>query len=90
VTDPFGLAVVTGSVGAVHTMTRTGLSPRLCTHSPEPFVEIHPADAKAAKLADGGTAKITTPYGSSILKVIFANGQRRGSCEAARTFAQVS
>src|SRR5579871_5986566 len=28
-----------------HTMTRTGMSPRLGAHLPEPFVEIHPADA---------------------------------------------
>jgi assimilatory nitrate reductase catalytic subunit len=62
-----------------HTMTRTGLSPRLCAHSPAPFVEIHPADAAAAKLVDCGTAKITTRYGSAILPVSFAAGQWRGS-----------
>ena len=28
-----------------HTMTRTGLSPRLGQHLPEPFVEVHPDDA---------------------------------------------
>ena len=28
-----------------HTMTRTGLSPRLGAHLPEPYVEIHPDDA---------------------------------------------
>ena len=60
-------------------MTRTGSSPRLCAHSPEPFIEIHPADAEAAKLVDGGFAKITTRYGSAILKVAFTAGQRRGS-----------
>ena len=27
-----------------HTMTRSGLSPRLCAHAPEPFVAVHPAD----------------------------------------------
>ncbi len=34
-----------------HTMTRTGLSPRLSTHIAEPFVEIHPDDA--ARLRPG-------------------------------------
>ncbi|MGC2122235.1 MAG: molybdopterin-dependent oxidoreductase [Xanthobacteraceae bacterium] len=62
-----------------HTMTRSGSSPRLCAHSPEPFVEVHPADAEAAGLADRGFAKVTTPYGSSILKVAIAPGQQRGS-----------
>jgi assimilatory nitrate reductase catalytic subunit len=62
-----------------HTMTRTGNSPRLATHSPEPFVEIHPADAKAAKLTDGGFAKVSTRHGTAILKVRLADGQMRGS-----------
>ena len=62
-----------------HTMTRTGLSPRLCAHSPEPTVEIHPADAKLAKLDDGGFAKVTTESGSAILKVSISEGQQRGT-----------
>ncbi len=60
-------------------MTRTGLSPRLCVHSPVPLIEIHPADAAAAKLADGDTAKITTRHGSAILRVSVTAAQRRGS-----------
>jgi assimilatory nitrate reductase catalytic subunit len=62
-----------------HTMTRTGLSPRLCAHSPEPTVEIHLADAKLAKLDDGGFAKVTTDSGSAILKVSISEGQQRGT-----------
>jgi assimilatory nitrate reductase catalytic subunit len=63
-----------------HTMTRTGLSPRLGAHSPEPFVEIHPDDARATRLADGGFAKVTTQYGTALFKVVIRHtGQRRGS-----------
>jgi assimilatory nitrate reductase catalytic subunit len=62
-----------------HTMTRTGMSPRLGSHSPEPFIEIHPADAMARKLTDGGFAKVTTPFGSAILKVAVTAGQQRAS-----------
>jgi assimilatory nitrate reductase catalytic subunit len=62
-----------------HTMTRTGLSPRLSTHLPEPLVEIHPQDAQAARLADGGYARITTRYGASVVKVAISDGQRPGS-----------
>jgi assimilatory nitrate reductase catalytic subunit len=62
-----------------HTMTRTGASPRLGAHSPEPFIEIHPADAETRKLTDGGFAKITTQFGSTILKVAVTAGQQRGS-----------
>ncbi len=62
-----------------HTMTRSGLSPRLGAHLPEPFVEVHPADASARALADGGFARVTTRYGSCVLKVAVSGRQRRGS-----------
>ncbi len=62
-----------------HTMTRTGLSPRLGAHFPEPFVEVHPEDAAKAKLFNGGFARLTTLHGTCILKIIFSEGQRRGS-----------
>jgi assimilatory nitrate reductase catalytic subunit len=62
-----------------HTMTRSGLSARLGTHAPEPFVEVHPADAKAMDLADGGFAKVATRWGSCVLKVAVSDRQRRGS-----------
>jgi assimilatory nitrate reductase catalytic subunit len=55
------------------------MSPRLCAHSPQPFIEIHPDDAQAAGLADGGLAKVTTQYGSATLKVFCHAGQQRGS-----------
>jgi assimilatory nitrate reductase catalytic subunit len=62
-----------------HTMTRSGLSARLGAHAPEPFVEVHPADAKAMKLADGGFAQVATRWGSCVLKVTVSDRQRRGS-----------
>jgi assimilatory nitrate reductase catalytic subunit len=62
-----------------HTMTRSGLSPRLAGHQPEPYVELHPRDAAAAKLTDGGFARVTTAHGSCTLKVVVSSGQQRGS-----------
>ena len=47
-----------------HTMTRSGLSPRLGMHLPEPFVEVHPADAAAVGLAMDGFARVSTRYGA--------------------------
>ena len=50
-----------------HTMTRTGLSPRLTTHIAEPFAEIHPDDAARAGLgracwrASGRRTKLGAP-----------------------------
>ena len=76
----FPLRLNTGRVrDQWHTMTRTGKSPRLGAHSPEPCIEVHQDDAKAAKLADGGFAKITTRHGSAILKVAVQAGQQQGS-----------
>ncbi len=78
--DAFPLRLNTGRVrDQWHTMTRTGLSPRLCAHSPQPFIEIHPDDAKAAGLGDGGLAKVTTQHGSATFEVFHHAGQQRGS-----------
>jgi assimilatory nitrate reductase catalytic subunit len=62
-----------------HTMTRSGLSARLGAHLPEPFIEVHPVDAKAMELTDGGFATVTTRFGQCVLKVIVSDRQRRGS-----------
>lgn len=61
-----------------HTMTRTGLSPKLARHREEPLVEIHPEDAVTLGLDDGGLARLTTPQGESVFRVAHHSGQRRG------------
>ena len=61
-----------------HTMTRTGSSPRLGQHLPEPSVEIHPDDAIKYSVTDGDFARITTDYGQCVLKVIVSERQQRG------------
>ena len=60
-----------------HTMTRTGLSQRLGQHTPEPFVEVHPEDARARGLQD--FARVATAHGEGIFKVALSEGQQRGS-----------
>jgi assimilatory nitrate reductase catalytic subunit len=52
-----------------HTMTRTGRSPRLAEYLPEPFVDIHPQDALLAAARDGELARVTTRWGSMIVRV---------------------
>jgi assimilatory nitrate reductase catalytic subunit len=59
-------------------MTRTGKSPRLSVHMDEPFVEVHPDDAAAAGLDDGGFACVFSLHGSVVLRVRCSEGQRRG------------
>jgi assimilatory nitrate reductase catalytic subunit len=62
-----------------HTMTRTGLSPRLASHRPEPALAVNPADAAAFGLADGGLARVASAHGSAVLRVAFDSGQARGT-----------
>ena len=61
-----------------HSMTRTGLSPRLSQHRREPLVEIHPRDAFARRLTEGSLAKVLTPLGESIFRVRISDAQRPG------------
>ena len=61
-----------------HTMTRTGLSPKLARHREEPLVEVHPADAARLGLADGCLARVATPQGDSLYRVAVADSQRAG------------
>ncbi|WP_454617847.1 nitrate reductase [Bradyrhizobium cenepequi] len=61
-----------------HTMTRTGASPRLGQHLPEPFVEVHPDDALRYGVSDGSFARVTTDYGQCTLRVVVSERQQRG------------
>jgi assimilatory nitrate reductase catalytic subunit len=61
-----------------HTMTRSGLSPRLGQHLPEPFVEIHPDDAIRFGIIDDSFARVVTDYGQCTLKVAVSERQQRG------------
>jgi assimilatory nitrate reductase catalytic subunit len=62
-----------------HTMTRTGLSPRLAHHAAEPFVEMHPDDSATGGLTDGGFARVRSRHGECVLSVVVSEGQQRGS-----------
>ena len=78
--DAFPLRLNTGRVrDQWHSMTRSGLSATLASHRPEPFLEIHPADAKTHGLTHDGFAIVRTPHGACILKVVICAGQQRGS-----------
>jgi assimilatory nitrate reductase catalytic subunit len=68
-TDQWPLVLNTGRIrDQWHTMTRTGMVPRLSGHLPEPFVEINPADAAAAGIAEGSIARVQTAKGSCVLR----------------------
>lgn len=65
-----------------HTMTRTGLSPRLSQHLAEPFIELHPNDATRLGLAAATLAEVASPQGKAILRVLITDRLREGECFA--------
>ncbi|MDR6955280.1 assimilatory nitrate reductase catalytic subunit [Ancylobacter sp. 3268] len=79
-TDPaFPLRLNTGRIrDQWHTMTRTGLSPRLGGHLPAPFVEMHPADAAALGIEAGDFVRLSSVHGAAVLEARLSNGQRHG------------
>jgi assimilatory nitrate reductase catalytic subunit len=74
----FPLVLNTGRVrDHWHTLTRTGKSPRLSQHAPEPTLDIHPDDA--AGLADGGLATIASRWGRAAARVRITTDQTPGN-----------
>ncbi|MET0363146.1 MAG: molybdopterin dinucleotide binding domain-containing protein, partial [Sphingobium sp.] len=61
-----------------HTMTRTGLSPKLSQHRREPMVEIHPDDAAPLGIVADDLVTVSTPQGTSVFRALLSEGQRRG------------
>ncbi|QJD99124.1 molybdopterin-dependent oxidoreductase [Massilia forsythiae] len=62
-----------------HTMTRTGKSPRLAEHVPEPFVDMHPQDALLWGVKAGELARVVSGWGSVVARVQHGGGIARGS-----------
>ena len=53
-----------------HTMTRTGRAAKLSRHLAEPFLQIHPEDAENLSLKPADLAKVESPSGRAILRVM--------------------
>jgi assimilatory nitrate reductase catalytic subunit len=65
-----------------HSMTRTGRSPRLAGHLPEPFVDLHAQDALLAGLRSGELARVQTRWGSMVARVRTSGEMSRGTAFA--------
>ena len=79
VSDAYPLSLNTGRLrDQWHTMTRTGLAADLCRHAPEPFVEMHPADAEAAGINDGALTRVLTVRGEAVVLARLTDRQRPG------------
>ena len=76
----FPLSLNTGRVrDHWHTLTRTGLAAELCRHAPEPYVEIHPADAEPLAIVEGRLTRIQTAHGEAVAIARVSDRQRPGS-----------
>ncbi len=62
-----------------HTMTRTAKTSKLMAHTDEPYVSIHPEDAKKQRVKSGQLAKVYNDLGEFIGRVKFDEGLRPGS-----------
>jgi assimilatory nitrate reductase catalytic subunit len=62
-----------------HTMTRTGVAPRLSQHIAEPFAEIHPADARRLGVEPASLMRVSNAQGSVILRALVTDRQQKGA-----------
>ncbi len=68
--DKYPLVLNTGRIrDQWHTMTRTGRAPRLGSHLPEPFVQVHPHDAMLYGIQDGALARVSSEWGNLVARV---------------------
>ena len=61
-----------------HTMTRTGYAPRLTSHVPEPYVDMHAQDALLAGTREGELVRVATRWGSIIVRLRISGEMPRG------------
>ncbi|MGH2804099.1 MAG: FAD-dependent oxidoreductase, partial [Thermoleophilaceae bacterium] len=79
----FPLVLTTGRVASQwHTMTRTGKSPDLVAAEPEPFLELHPADARRAGVRHGRHARVVSRRGTATLRLRVVDSIREGTAFA--------
>ena len=79
--EAFPLILTTGRIASQwHTMTRTAKSAELVASEPEPFIALHPADARRAWI--GERARVVSRRGAVTLKVRLDSTLREGTAFA--------
>lgn len=79
--EDFPLILTTGRIrDQWHTMTKTGKVNKLNQHSNEPFLEIHPTDAKERNIADGQVVEVITRRGKAQVKAKITDEIKAGVC----------
>ena len=62
-----------------HTMTRTGLVPKLFAHRPEPYIEINPKDAAHLEIKTAELVEVSGPMGKSLARALLTDAMQPGS-----------
>lgn len=65
-----------------HTMTKTGRVDKLTRLDNGPFLEVHPADAKALAIVDGQPVEVQSRRGLVVLPAVVTDRVQPGSCFA--------
>jgi assimilatory nitrate reductase catalytic subunit len=77
--EEFPLVLNTGRIrDQWHTMTRSGNAPRLTSHVPEPFVDMHAQDALLSGAREGELVRVTTRWGSIVARLRMSGEMPRG------------
>ena len=76
----FPLTLTTGRLYAHwHSLTRTGKSAKLLKRDPQPYIEIHPADAQPRAITEGALVQITSRRGTIRLAARLRDSLRPGT-----------
>ncbi|MEO1206044.1 MAG: molybdopterin-dependent oxidoreductase [Pseudomonadota bacterium] len=79
VSDDWPMLMNTGRIrDQWHTMTRTGLTARLSTHLPEPFISLHPKDAATHDIAANDIVVAETRHGRMVARARLTDDQKPG------------
>jgi ferredoxin-nitrate reductase len=81
--DDHPLVLTTGRIASQwHTLTRTAKAPELLASEPEPFIELHPEDARRAWVQDGELVRVVSRRGAVKLRARFDASLRVGTAFA--------
>ncbi|MCF2519600.1 nitrate reductase [Dyadobacter sp. CY351] len=80
-TEDYPLVLTNGRIrDQWHTMTKTGRVAKLNQHTPQPFLQLHPEDAKTRNIKEGQLAVIQSRRGEVRVKVNITEDVRPGLC----------
>jgi ferredoxin-nitrate reductase len=79
--EDFPLVLTTGRIrDQWHTMTKTGRVAKLNKHIPQPFLQIHPEDAKSRNIGEGQLVVVSGRRGEVRVKAQVSDDVRQGLC----------